>query len=390
MSTLALQTDDHRAELEDRLAKEGRRGVLVALPFVLPTMFLLERILGPDLPRHVQAAFALQLLFLVSRVGFVGFISKKLPIARFRTQLLETASALSLSVGMAVILITAGELTEAQILQLALVVTAVSSLALQGMASRLLTYLAYVSVQFGALLWIVCRAQSAASLSRLPLMIGIFVAALSAIAVRANRALRMRILLSIQLREAGWRDALTGLRNRKFASVFAEECTSRLLSSRPGEDGTAMPRLAFLLIDIDHFKKVNDVHGHAAGDDVLVAFGLRARGVLRRDDVIARWGGEEFLVIMQVSDGDAAIAAAERLRRAIAAEPIQLSAQKTLQVTCSIGASILSVDVRGTESPNWQHVVERADQSLYRAKSKGRNRTICDWQDDALVATHAA
>ncbi|HPM66358.1 MAG TPA: GGDEF domain-containing protein [Piscinibacter sp.] len=162
-----------------------------------------------------------------------------------------------------------------------------------------------------------------------------------------------------QVRELSERDELTGLQNRR--SILALLTEERARFSRGG--------LAFgvAILDIDHFKRVNDRHGHAMGDEVLRAFAKIVAGRLRSTDRIARYGGEEFLLLLTNSpEAPSAQLAVERLRCAVAEYPwSDLAAE--LQVTCSIGLTMSCAGEGVAE------MLERADAALYRAKSDGRN-----------------
>jgi diguanylate cyclase (GGDEF)-like protein len=154
-------------------------------------------------------------------------------------------------------------------------------------------------------------------------------------------------------------DPLTKLANRRaFDESLAREVA---LATRHGK------ALSLLLLDIDHFKSVNDTLGHPAGDDVLSSLGLLLARQGRRGDVAARFGGEEFAVILPETTGERACVAAERLRKAVAAAP--LGARVRVPVTVSIGAATLGVPGGDADS-----LVAAADAALYRAKSAGRNR----------------
>ncbi|MFM2070896.1 MAG: hypothetical protein RLZZ623_1159 [Actinomycetota bacterium] len=123
--------------------------------------------------------------------------------------------------------------------------------------------------------------------------------------------------------------------------------------------------LAILMLDIDHFKHVNDVEGHPAGDRVLREFANRLRSVVRLDDIIGRWGGEEFIVIAPQTEVDGALALGERLRAVVAAQPFDLG-DHCIPITVSVGCSV------GLEAA--ADLVDRADTALYRSKTEGRNR----------------
>jgi diguanylate cyclase (GGDEF)-like protein len=158
------------------------------------------------------------------------------------------------------------------------------------------------------------------------------------------------------------KDPLTGLANRTRA--LGEFQTRFGLSVRYGRP------LSVLMCDLDHFKQINDTHGHGAGDFVLQVFGERLRATLREADLAGRIGGEEFLVILPETDLHGALPFAERLRRAIASTTVPLPGCD-LEVTCSLG---IAERIQGDLDAG--HMLARADAGLYRAKLEGRNR-VC-------------
>jgi two-component system, cell cycle response regulator len=161
-------------------------------------------------------------------------------------------------------------------------------------------------------------------------------------------------------------DELTGLYNRRYLFAHLDE-----LFDRFNQGGTGA---AILLFDIDHFKRVNDTHGHAAGDDVLRELAARAVKSVRSVDLVARLGGEEFVVVMPDTDITSAAEVAERLRLAVAREPFTLRASgKKLTVTVSIGVA------GGEAGDDRDPLLERADNALYSAKTAGRDRVIIAW-----------
>jgi diguanylate cyclase (GGDEF)-like protein len=135
---------------------------------------------------------------------------------------------------------------------------------------------------------------------------------------------------------------------------------------------------AVLMIDIDHFKRVNDERGHAAGDALLREVAARLRSGIRNEDQIARWGGEEFLAVLPSTGLDGAAVIAERLRRSIHLAPFPVG-EVLLEITVSIGAAA-SV---GEPKP----LIESADRCLYRAKEAGRNRVVAEDEPAPPAAT---
>jgi diguanylate cyclase (GGDEF)-like protein len=155
-------------------------------------------------------------------------------------------------------------------------------------------------------------------------------------------------------------DAHTLAFNRRYLVPRLEEEMSRL-----GRTGGS---LSLMLLDLDHFKRVNDEHGHSEGDRVLRGFADRVRLETRRQDALVRWGGEEFVLIMPDTDLEMARHVAERIRAAVANRPFELGDGSQLRQTVSIG--VANWDRR--ETP--QQLEDRADAAMYGAKESGRNR----------------
>ncbi len=165
-----------------------------------------------------------------------------------------------------------------------------------------------------------------------------------------------------RLQEVALTDSLTGFPNRRYAIERVQQ--EWLVSSR-----TRRP-LATMVIDVDQFKTYNDTHGHDVGDAVLRQVAASVKGALRAQDIVARTGGDEFLVICPDTGLDAALACAERVRFAVESTPLAMSGQ-TLNMSVSIG-----VATRDTVMTEPDALIKRADQALYLAKNKGRNRIM--------------
>src|SRR5580704_10145175 len=180
---------------------------------------------------------------------------------------------------------------------------------------------------------------------------------------RYGARLRDNVQMSMELAIT---DPLTGLYNRRYMESHVTSLVEQALArGKP---------LALLVVDIDYFKAVNDVHGHDAGDDVLREFATRVKKSIRGIDLACRHGGEEFVIVMPKTDMAVAAIVAERIRRRIAGEPFVIRDGSTaLDVTISIGIAALS----GVED-NAAAILKRADQALYRAKRDGRNRVVAD------------
>jgi diguanylate cyclase (GGDEF)-like protein len=163
--------------------------------------------------------------------------------------------------------------------------------------------------------------------------------------------------------EESIRDALTGLYNRRyFESRLKHELAYALRHGDP---------LSVILIDVDAFKRVNDEHGHAAGDSVIRLLAERLSEELRADDVLVRYGGEEFALIVRDQDAAAANRTAERARRFVESLEFPVG-DEHLSLTISLGTSTLRPE--GPATPD--EFVAEADRNLYEAKAQGRNRTV--------------
>jgi len=202
----------------------------------------------------------------------------------------------------------------------------------------------------------------------LTLFLGLIVYYMNPIAQRVVEGIRLQLAneqLARQLREAltlvehdATTDVLTGQPNRRALDL--------LLMQQVEMSGAPERPLSVLLLDIDHFKRINDVHGHGVGDDALRAFARRVRGLLRENDVCARYGGEEFVVVLPDTPLPVALQVAERLRSAMAEAPLLKA--PLLPVTVSIGAAQLSAGQTASA------LLEAADQAVYVAKRGGRNQ----------------
>ncbi len=168
-------------------------------------------------------------------------------------------------------------------------------------------------------------------------------------------------------------DALTGIANRRH---LGEELSAALT-------GPPFPAPGLVLLDVDHFKRINDTYGHAAGDAVLVEIAARTAGAVRSTDCAARWGGEEFCILLrQIGDATALREVAETVRIAIERAPIIVEGLE-LAVTVSVGAALAVDALRDADD-----LVDAADRALYTAKRRGRNQTRLydEWQFEDFIA----
>lgn len=168
--------------------------------------------------------------------------------------------------------------------------------------------------------------------------------------------------LHLEMKRMAITDSLTGLLNhRRFQERLSEEFRRIQRHSEP---------LSLIFADIDHFKKINDVYGHPAGDEILKKVALILKGIVRDIDVVARYGGEEFAIILINTEGDGAYKLAEKIRKTIKKKNYSYRGNK-VSVTLSLGIASYPKNSKTKED-----IISKADQSLYRAKSSGRNCTV--------------
>jgi diguanylate cyclase (GGDEF)-like protein len=167
-----------------------------------------------------------------------------------------------------------------------------------------------------------------------------------------------------ELAKAARLDYLTGICNRRAIEDLAGR--SIAAARRHG-----IP-LAMMIIDVDHFKRINDEFGHEGGDAALIETVKRIRDSLRTEDLVGRLGGEEFVAVMPNTDGQAALAAAERMRSSFSDEPMFIGGGD-ITITVSVGVAVL--DARDQQ---YSHLLRRADRAMYAAKTAGRNKVMLD------------
>ncbi len=176
-----------------------------------------------------------------------------------------------------------------------------------------------------------------------------------------------------RLRELVRTDPLTGVYNRRGLLEVYERLRSIPVRERPV--------LAVIVFDLDHFKQINDTHGHQAGDAVIVEFARRAAGLIPAGGVFGRSGGEEFAAILQVGEPRHAALVAETIRQSVAASPVATDAA-AIEVTTSIGIATMPAG-----SADLDRLLSGADRALYVAKDKGRNRCAV-WTGDRILSVH--
>jgi diguanylate cyclase (GGDEF)-like protein len=194
---------------------------------------------------------------------------------------------------------------------------------------------------------------------------------------------------NLELQEISFTDVLTGVWNRRYLEEILTAEAGQVLRNYQRARGNAIRKmdhrdLVFIMVDVDFFKKVNDQHGHPAGDRLLQLVAQRLSTVVRRSDVLVRWGGEEFLIMSRSTDPSGTPAFCSRVLEVMASEPFELGHGITVSKTCSVGWAAYPWSRGAFEAICAEESIALADAALYRAKALGRNQGV------GIVATDAA
>lgn len=186
---------------------------------------------------------------------------------------------------------------------------------------------------------------------------------IGSVEIFADRTERTKLLHELeQLRREVLSDPLTGLGNRRYLEIIAESSLARFTEMQVG--------FGILMIDIDHFKKVNDTFGHVIGDKALIMVAKSLSNAIRPLDTVIRYGGEEFLIVCPNVAADELAGIAERLRIVVASAWLDFSEEIRISVTISVGGTVVF------HAQTLESIIEKADQALYQCKNSGRNRCL--------------
>ena len=186
---------------------------------------------------------------------------------------------------------------------------------------------------------------------------------------------------NLELQEISYTDALTGVWNRRYLEEILTAESGQVLRNYERARGGDIRKmehrdLVFLMVDVDFFKEVNDLHGHPAGDRLLQLVAERLSRVVRKSDVLVRWGGEEFLIMSRSADPSGTPSFCDRVLDVMASEPFDLGHGVHVRKTCSVGWAPFPWSRRAYEAICAEEAIELADTALYRAKAAGRNQGI--------------
>jgi len=200
---------------------------------------------------------------------------------------------------------------------------------------------------------------------------------------------------NLELQEISFTDVLTGVWNRRYMDEILTAEAGQVLRNYERARGGDIRKLdhrdlVFIMVDMDFFKQVNDEHGHPAGDRLLQLVAQRLSTVVRKSDVLVRWGGEEFLIMSRSTDPSGTPAFCSRVLEVISAEPFDLGHGITVRKTCSVGWAAYPWCRSAYEAICAEESIALADAALYRAKALGRNRGVGIVANDAASQQAAA
>lgn len=361
---------------------------VVALLLVLP---LIQRVLAPawGVGPAVAAAFYLLVAVVVLRLVLMLVVRRhpiSLPAARHRLWVFCAGSSLVAGALATIHVTTVSYLDETRMALLAVCVAGINSVGMVSMAGSLTCYLLYAVPSLGSFAVAVALRDGNGVGHLLVLMVLIFLGGLVTVALHVHLGLRRALLLQLKLQDLALRDDLTGLRNRRSLEERMTGEEERILATWSPETGQrrSLPResVGVLVVDLDLFKSVNDVHGHTAGDEGLRQLAGELRRVVRPPDLVVRWGGEEFVLVVRDPDRRTVAAVAERVRRTVEEADFVLPGGESLRLTCSVGWALFPFSTANPGALKWRDVLDLADAALRSAKAAGRNRVA------GLVAEH--
>jgi diguanylate cyclase (GGDEF)-like protein len=196
---------------------------------------------------------------------------------------------------------------------------------------------------------------------------------------------------NLELQEISFTDALTGIWNRRYLEEILTAEAQQVLRNYQRARGSDIRKLdhrdlVFIMVDVDFFKEVNDLHGHPAGDRLLQLVAQRLSTVVRKSDVLVRWGGEEFLIMNRSTDPAGTPAFCSRILQVMAAEPFDLGNGISVTKTCSVGWSPYPWSRAAFEAICAEESIAIADNALYRAKAMGRNQGVGILSNDSAIS----
>ncbi len=380
---LAPEDRPYQRELQQELLAELFKHTKVALIYLMLVLAIIWNLLGPLAENHpivpwIYMGTAGVVLLRLFSIRWMERRPRWLPEPGDRHLVFMIGTTLvGLAFG-AINWIMVPALDPIQLALLGLILTGVNSVAMQSMAGSPVAFALYMLPNMGTFTVMAFLRPPIEHQSLFMLLLILYIVALLAMSIRFHQSLRRGILQRLKLGDLALRDSLTGLRNRRFLQEFMETEVERTLRTwSVNYNGYSLPSssLALIILDLEHFKDVNDTYGHEAGDEVLRQFSLILRDAVRKPDLVTRWGGEEFVVVAVDTFRTPHLTLTERIRQAVEEHPFRLPDGRTIQQTCSLGYAFFPFLDLDPEGMAWDQVLSLADGALYIAKREGRNRS---------------
>jgi diguanylate cyclase (GGDEF)-like protein len=374
-------------QMREVLARDLRSRGRVAVVFVLPVLFFMREVMADAYASSgaVRSLFAAAVSLTVLRAVVSYCVDAAGAGVRWYVLILP-ASLVGVSVG-AMTVAAYPYLTPTEIALLAACVTGLNSVASVSMSPSRIAYFLYMVPMLGgfaaaAFVW--PRPELGPWFGSLVLF---YAAALSAMALHVNAARRKLLSLQLRFRDLAHRDAVTNLFNRRHLAEYMSLYAGDLAADpRPyrGDRRDRRRTLGVIVVDLDNFKRINDRYGHDAGDAVLRQFARLLEKAVRETDVVARWGGDEFVVLAPDADRAGLRKVAERIREKADGRVFPLPSGVTVRTSCSLGYCAWELPPGARGAGSWQEVLAIADKGLNHAKKLGRNRAVGVFPGDGI------
>ena len=368
-------------ELERAIVDELYKRAWAAFAALLLVFAVMSSVLSDAIHRYPPIGRVLMLMVAVTLLRTLSLVLlRNIPSPRMRLWGFITGSTL-IAFGFAELnIISHPYLDPAELALLGMIDAGICSGALISMGSSFLTYMLYVIPNIGSIALVVALAPSTRWNHNFLLLGCIYLPALVLLAFQLALAYRREVTLRLEMAEMALRDNLTQLRNRRALLEFMSLESEQVLRSWRITPDSAHPKtalsLGMLMLDIDHFKAVNDTYGHLAGDAVLKQFATILEESARKPDMVVRWGGEEFVIVARDTDRKPPSRLADRIRERVEQYLYNLPSGQTIQLTCSIGYSVFPYDEKLPAILSWEQIISVADSGMYFAKTHGRNRSV--------------
>lgn len=392
-----LRGSGESGEVEAFLLVDLMRRIQVTFPFLFATLVLIRFIIAQAFHASaaVRIALFVTLLFALARWTFV-WLHLRRGGDPLRTQAGFMGLTAALGASFASINVLAyPHLDVVHAVMLGMIQVGINAFALTTMAGSLRIYLLHMLPNLGSYFLLLVLQPRPEFGFELPTLMFVSIPALISMAVWIHRSLKHAAVLERELRELALRDTLTHLHNRRFLAEFMGQESLKALNlwsaSATKRSMPTKPSIGLVVVDVDHFKSVNDRHGHAAGDAVLLQLARLLQATARQPDLTVRWGGEEFVVIARDSNREGAARLARRINRRVAERAFRLPSGVDIHITVSVGYALYPFHEDEVSLLGWELVLTLADHALLEAKKRGRDR-VCGvspgetpWPDTAAT-----